>query len=328
VEILSQLDTLWNGNQAAIEKRIRGWVEALTARRDEIVEARGQFRQWAPLRAYISVSRAKAKGSPSFSLRYCGQDVAALIFKPDRKVWVSISKTTRSANVRYFKIPEAFPASFPWDSAEGRAFRDHFRKHARETQVAQHCREHALEFNIIREMRSGTSAKFDGRLGQIQPVLLYGLLPFQVPIPFAACEGRPKPTDRGGNIDILARRRGEDRRVRLSVWELKRPGVIEHAVYQSYIYAVTLRYMLRSSSGGEWFKLFGFRRPVPTSLDVESVVAVSESMHAAYERQVAELRADNKLMIDQDRIIVSVAYYDDNPPHGLTSFKVMDEPSL
>jgi hypothetical protein len=104
--------------------------------------------------------------------------------------------------------------------------------------------------------------------------------------------------------------------------------VIEHAVYQSYIYAVTLRYMLRSSSGGEWFKLFGFRRPLPTSLDVESVVAVSDSVHAAYERQVAELCADNKLMIDQDRIILSVVYYDDNAPHALKSFKVMDEPSL
>jgi hypothetical protein len=168
-------------------------------------------------------------------------------------------------------------------------------------------------------------------LGQIQPVLLYGLLPFQVPVPFSAVTGTPKYSKMGGHIDILARRKRADNRVRLSVWELKRPGSIEHAVFQSYIYAVTLRYMLRSSSGDDWFQLFGFSKKVPPSLHIESVVAVSESMEKTYRRQVKMLQDHNEMSIDQDghidRFILSVAFYEEATLQ-IKRFEVVNPPNV
>jgi hypothetical protein len=94
------------------------------------------------------------------------------------------------------------------------------------------------------------------------------------------------------------------------VWELKRPGHIDQAVFQSYIYAVTLCHMLRSRSGEDWFKLFGFRGPLPGSLDVESVVLLSDDMRSEYTAQAAKLRAHNAMAVNGDRIHQYVAYYD------------------
>jgi hypothetical protein len=150
--------------------------------------------------------------------------------------------------------------------------------------------------------------------------LLYGRLPFQVPVPFSASRGKPEfsPTAHG-NIDILGRRRGTDGRVRLAVWELKRPGRIDHAVVQSFIYAVTLRYILRSASGPAWFEIFGFTPPLPGRLEIESVVMVSEDMCGKYKDQMQDLLACNATTIDQDRITFGAAFYDGRPPR-LTSF--------
>jgi len=320
MNVLGQIDQLWKEHEGRIEKRIQGWVHDLNAQREKVVAARRQFRQWAPLRVYTSVARAKKKGASTFSLRYCGQEVATLILKPDGKLYVSIAAKTQSANAQYFGVPIGTNKSFPWDSPEGRKFRRQFKQHACESQSTGTPREHFLESTIIQEMQLKTSSKFGRILSQVQPVLLYGILPFQVPIPFAATNGEPKFSEQGGEIDILARRRGEDGHVRLSVWELKRPGHIRHAVFQSYIYAVTLRYMLRSSSGAEWFKLFGFRRALPVSLDVESVVLLSEAKREEYAAQVAKLCDDNALRINADRIILSAAFYD-NETLQLTRFE-------
>jgi hypothetical protein len=103
-------------------------------------------------------------------------------------------------------------------------------------------------------------------------------------------------------MDILARRKGKDRQVRLSVWELKRPEAIDHAVTQSCIYAAVLRYMLRSSFGSEWFKLFGFRRALPEPLEIEAVVLLSESKREECAAQVKELRNSHEAMLGGDKI--------------------------
>ncbi len=248
-------------------------------------------------------------GAPTFSLRYCGQEVATLILKKDGKPYVRIATATQSSNARDFAVPIETPREFPWDSPRGRMFREHFKKRRLWQEPPTMLREHHLESMVIQEMGRQASDKFGGSLTRVRPVLLYGLLPFQAPIPFSASEGVPRVATKGGNIDILARRRAEHGPVRLSVWELKRPGQVGHAVVQSYIYAVVLRHMLRSRSGAEWFRLFGFRRCLPRTLDIESIVLVSDTMQRAYETQVETLYRDNAMIIDGDRIIPTVAYY-------------------
>lgn len=311
MDVLSMINDYWTENKQAIEDRIQGWVRNLgdSDRQKKILAAREQFHQWKPLRVYISTSQAKRKGAPTFSLRYCGQEVATLILRADGKLYVSIATARQSINASHFDVPIETSRDFAWDSPEGKKFREHFKKHRLWQEPPRRLREHHLESMIIQEMQRKTSRKFGGTLTQVQPVLLYGRLPFQVPIPFRASEGIPEISPRGGNIDILARRRAEHGPVRLSVWELKRPGQIDHAVIQSYIYAVVLRHMLRSSSKAEWFKLFGFGGRLPRTLDIESVVLLSDTMQHAYKNMVDSLYRDNAMTIDGDRIFPRVAYY-------------------
>ena len=80
MDVLSMINDYWTENKQAIEDRIQGWVRNLgdSDRQKKILAAREQFHQWKPLRVYISTSQAKRKGAPTFSLRYCGQEVATL----------------------------------------------------------------------------------------------------------------------------------------------------------------------------------------------------------------------------------------------------------
>lgn len=170
--------------------------------------------------------------------------------------------------------------------------------------------EHKLESWMIAEMRKATAEKFVGSLSQIQPITVGGC-PFAVPVPLKASDGAAKKGD--GHIDILARRRGEDNRVRLSVWELKDEGKLADAVRQVYIYSVALILMLRaSSSGPRWWKLFGFNGALSKKFEIEAVVAVSKGVEAPFKKQWEE--AKGALLLDRiggrDSIRFYAAYYD------------------
>jgi hypothetical protein len=312
LDVLNEVRREWEAHRDSIEKRIKGWIDLLTDEdtRKRIIKARQSFHQWEPLRVYISAAQAMRKCGPTFSLRYGGQEVGTVIFESGTP-YVSVPETTQFTNARDFQVGPETSTRFRWDSPDGQMFRKHFKTLTAEPTSPRRPREHFLESTIIREMRMKTNAKFDQVLSQIQPVLLYGILPFQIPLPFSASTGVPLISDRGGNMDILARRRGKDGQVRLSVWELKRPGAIDHAVTQSCIYAAVLRHMLRSASGSEWYKLFGFRRALPEPLEIEAVVLLSESKREECAAQVEALRNSRGATLGGDRISLSVAFYDD-----------------
>jgi hypothetical protein len=114
-----------------------------------------------------------------------------------------------------------------------------------------------------------------------------------------------------GHIDILTRRRGSDGRVRIGIWELKRPGELAHALEQAYIYTTTLALMLRSKSGTDWYRIFGFTRPLPSKLELESVVAVSQSARPAVDRAARKFLEENPFVLDGNvHIKPFAAYYD------------------
>jgi hypothetical protein len=155
-------------------------------------------------------------------------------------------------------------------------------------------------------MESGRKSKFDGMVGPILPVKVANC-PLQFPLPLSASKGYP--VLQFGHIDILARR-GYPRSVKLSVWELKSPGVLSHAVEQAYIYALTLRHILKSPHGKEWYKLCGFTSNVPAKLHIEAVVAITEDKEKAFRKQYKHLVAENPLQISGDQISFFVAIYD------------------
>ena len=128
-------------------------------------------------------------------------------------------------------------------------------------------------------MESGKKNESVWKGDEIQPVKVADC-PLQMPLPISASKGNPEP--KTGHIDILARHRsGKGKRVKLSVWELKSPKAKNNPVNQAYIYALTLRYILRSRHGDDWYKLCGFKSNVPSELDIEAVVAVTEDQEKA-----------------------------------------------
>jgi len=193
---------------------------------------------------------------------------------------------------------------------EARKYRRDFKDVQNRPHVKTGIPEHRIESAIIEEMESGRKSKFDGLVGPILPVKV-AKCPLQFPLPLSASKGYP--VLKFGHIDILARR-GYPRNVKLSVWELKSPGVLSHAMKQAYIYALTLRHILKSRHGKEWYRLCGFSSNVPAKLQIEAVVAITEGKDGALKRAVRKqyehLVSENPLQIGDDRISFFVAFYD------------------
>jgi hypothetical protein len=122
--------------------------------------------------------------------------------------------------------------------------------------------------------------------------------------------------EKRGNIDIVARRRVGNR-TRLSIWELKRPGVTAHAIEQAYIYGVTVLKMLRAKESGHiWYKeVLGFNGKMPDKLTIECVVAVSLNDIKKAEAFLGKLRrfvTENSLQVEGDTIEFYLANYTEN----------------
>ena len=79
---------------------------------------------------------------------------------------------------------------------------------------------------------------------------------------------------------------------------------------QAYIYALTLRHILKSGHGKEWYKLCGISSNVPAKLHIEAVVAIAEDKEKAFWKQYEHLVSENPLQIGDDRISFFVAFYD------------------
>jgi hypothetical protein len=167
--------------------------------------------------------------------------------------------------------------------------------------------EHRVESKFIIEMCKG-SGKFGIENLRIQPVMIAGKFPLQIPVPISANTGEPKVGN--GYIDILARHRLRNNKTNLSVWELKKPGAYQPAASQAYIYAVTLLQVIRHSSRGpEWFRLFGFSSQAPKSLEIEAVVAIDRGQKDNFEREKAILEKTSPFRIANDKIRLFAAYY-------------------
>jgi len=303
------LSEIWLNKKEEIETTIRSWAHDLRDNAKTLEEAKKKFHQWEPLRIYTNVTRAKSKGDPVFSLRYCGQEIGVLrVCGADVKVQITDRKLILN-NRKWFQCD--ISGEFNWNSAQGKELRQHFKQLAKNKSFNVGVPEHHVETALIHAMRS-SSSKNKGLLLGYQPVFLNGNLPFQMPVPISgASKGLPvyKPKV-NGNIDVLARKRCKNNKVILSVWELKKPGTItNHTVAQAYIYAVTLLFMLRSDSGKEWFKIFGFKGNVPDKLTLESVVAITKNHESRCSKQFNSLIKDNPLKIGNDSIKFAVAFY-------------------
>ncbi|MEW6078312.1 MAG: hypothetical protein AB1724_10900 [Thermodesulfobacteriota bacterium] len=308
-QLITDVEKLWTSNQT-FEKTISGWINDINKNMPEVQKARKAFHEWKPLKVYTSVTKLK-KATPSFSVRLLGQEVAEIRVLKHGAVKLYITEKPINhvaSNKKYFGLTfnkDDFPVD--WDSKEAKDFRNTFKFLQKKT---THSPEHQIETKIIEAMKNPPTKR--GMPG-IQPVLIVGC-PLQVPLPVKACNGKPEPSNRGGNIDILARR-GRGRGTRLSVWELKKPGLstqaLIKAIKQNLIYASSLVMMLRSSSGNAWYNLFEFGGSVPKELKVESVLTIALSDKTIFSNAISMFKQRPPLSIKNDSIIPYVAYYDD-----------------
>lgn len=274
--LFEEVEAIWGPKHVAMAER---WASQLAAGLPAIDRASKLFHRWGPLSFHVSLGEVgqagQRKRSPklNFSLRHRGQEVATL--EVGEKPTIVISDSHAANNATYFKLKTP-PDRIPWSSATD------FRALFEVPKPGAHVRipEHELEARTLEELgrRDGTKRFAGSHPGARHCGPTSREYPIQFPLPVSANRGFPE--DSRGNMDIVVRQR-QDGKVRLAIWELKRPGVVKDAVAQSYIYAVTVALILRSSSGPAWYRLFGFTRPIPKVLEIEAVAVVSPAQEVA-----------------------------------------------
>lgn len=311
LSLLEQIEKCWEVDQTKGYKG-DGWASDVVESQDGLLKAAKMFHQWEPLKVYLSVSRATKQPRVAFSLRYQGQHVANLLVDllAGGSPLLEIDKKTATKNKSYFEID--LEGKFGWRDKEAKKFRKDFKNLGPEPRG--HSKEHRIEAIFLEQMADSSSKIFNGTMkNNIQPVLLAGC-PFQLPVPISGNTGKPEV--KRGNIDIVARRRVGNR-TRLSIWELKRPGVtaqaIEQAYRQAYIYGVTVLKMLRAEKSGHiWYKdVLGFNGKMPDRMTIECVVAVSldDIKEAEALGKLRRFVTENSLQIEGDTIEFYLANY-------------------
>jgi hypothetical protein len=296
---------MWENNKTEFEERLDNWLKALEQGEEIIGQEKEQFHQWNPLRVYVSVARAKSNSRVLFSLRFFGQEVAELFVK-DKKVILRLNRRHSEKNKKYFESTLE-NGDYDWRGKRAKDFRAHFKNLASSKKGIPEVKmcEHRIESKFIQEMLK-PSGKFGLSDLKIRPVTIGGC-PLQFPVPISASTGRPEKSK--GNIDILARHQDKDNKTRLSVWELKKPNAYNHAASQAYIYALTLLQVLRHENGSRWYKLFGYKSPIPKSIEIEAVVAITSNQKEKFNKEKTDLEKNTSFEIDGDSIKLYAAYY-------------------
>jgi len=306
MQLINEIDNIWKQNKLDFNQRLSSWANALNCGNNVSTLAKKEFHQWSPLKTYISVSKSKSKVTAIYSMRFSGQEVAQLTVK-NEEVMLRLKGHERK-NKKWFDV-RTKDGKYAWRGEEAKKFRTCFKSISQKKEIPKvKTPEHRVETKFIAEMCKG-SGKFGISGLQIQPIMVANKFPLQIPVPISANTGKPKKGN--GYIDILARRKGKDNKVRLSIWELKKPGEYQHAASQAIIYAYTILQILRKAkSNNEWYKLFGFKSKIPENLIIEAVVAITSDQNKKFlkEKETILLGKDT-FVFGKDRIELYDAYY-------------------
>lgn len=242
------------------------------------------------LNLYASISGVT--NNKSIDIRYKGQSIAYLKNKNEILTLYTTKEQTKT-NKTYLNWSKKLDCA--WDSSDAVNFRNYFSLNIeKKGQV-----EHRFESMLIEEFAKQVSK--DKKLCNIQPVKLYKELAFQMPTVLSA-SGKTislSKSARAGGIDILARVK-HGAQTNLCVIELKKDFIQKeqdaHIIRgQGLAYAVFLRELLRSSSGKDWYKIFGYEKELPNSLTIDVCIAVPKGN--------SELLPENQIVqIEKDKI--------------------------
>lgn len=258
----------WLDEDEGWKKRFADYAEIIKGKRGKIEDVKSAFHKVPNLNLYTCISEIKQ--DKGFCLRYKGQSVAYL--KEKNSVLTLLSnKNLDKNNKDYFGWTDSLNCA--WDSPEATKFRKHF---SGNVEKKGHV-EHLYESLLIEEFAKKSSK--DKELCNIQPVRIYNQFAFQMTTTLSGSGKTIKmsQTARAGGIDILARvKHGAN--TNLCVIELKKDAL--NSEQQAHIirgqglgYAVFLRELLRSESGQEWYKIFGYSGNIPDKLTIDVCIA-------------------------------------------------------
>lgn len=292
-------------------ERYAGYAQAINENIQKIKDKKKQFHQWYPLYLYMSVSSAKNNSeSVKFNLRYCGQAVAAITVQGPN-VLLS-TKGYAEKNMRDFGCEIALGKETNWRSGSATRFRKHFLSlPKRKNTDNKKNEEHRIESMLLTELSKKVGKYKISTLHNMQPVKIAEIFRFQMPSPFSASKGEWKySADKGGGIDILARV-GKGKSTKLCVMEIKdeysKREPPEKALKQGLIYATFIRALLRSDSGKQWWKVFGFSGDVPRPL----ILYVACVMPFNKDGESDKFFVDKEVMLERDLFKLHYLYFEE-----------------
>ena len=246
--------------------RYKKYADEISCNIAMLKERKTSFHRWNPLYVYLTTSEMQSGGSISFSLRYKGQIVGNLTVKDE-----IICCPAYENNKKNFGYTPSFQGKFPWNSENAREFRKFFSEN-RPTRIncGKKNDEHRYESMLLTYFED--RCKEIEAFKHIRPVGVISGVRFPMPTPIAASKKDDlKYSGKGGGIDIFTRT-GHGKATYLNIMELKdenhrgeEPSVV---IKQAIAYATFVLRLLRSESGAEWYKLFGFSSTLPDSIKV------------------------------------------------------------
>ena len=258
----------WLDKDMSWKERFAGYAQEISDKEDKITKVKSAFHKSPNLNLYTCIGDIIS--NKGFNLRYKGQSVAYL--KEKNSVLTLLSNKNQDKNNKnYFGWGNSLNCA--WDSPEATKFRKHFSENV---EKKGHV-EHLYESMLIEEFAKKSSKNKE--LCNIQPVRIYNQLAFQMTTTLSGSGKTIKmsQTARAGGIDILARvKHGTN--TNLCVIELKKDALDSeqqaHIIRgQGLSYAVFLRELLRSESGQEWYKIFGYSGNIPDKLTIDVCIA-------------------------------------------------------
>ena len=282
--------------------RYSGYASLIRKNLEIIKENKVRFREWAPLHLYMTIGQAKSQ--MQYGLRYLGQDVAKLKVGKDG-INISTAAFTET-NKKNFDC-DIILDDCGWRSEKAKSFRQHFSGPLkRSTLSGKSNHEHRLESLLITEFSK--KIREEKLICNIQPVKLAGFARFQMPTPLGASNMTSLKYSgaNGGGIDIISRI-GKD--TKLCIMEVKDENKSQEppakAIQQGLAYATFIRELLRSECGEEWWKIFGFTRKLPESIDlyVACVMPSLQSNDVSF--------AGEKINVGNDSFHLHYLYYEE-----------------
>jgi hypothetical protein len=272
------------------KERYAGYAREISDNSSTIRGVRSTFREWSPLNVYLNISSAKnAKHSVGFELRYMGQTVARLTGRKDGKHKLSTTKELKEPNQRDFNCRICL-SSADWDGMDAKQFRDFFRKRPPRTGPKGN-EEHNVQSMLLTAFSTG-----EGKvIRHIRPVTISGVR-FPMPTPISASNPNNIRYSKhhGGGLDIPVRTGTGGKATRLCVMELKdeneRREPPQKAMQQAIAYAIFIRELLRSDSGRDWWRLFGFHGEIPEPLELYAVCVMPSNDNNDYSFRNMELK--------------------------------------